>query len=143
MPNLNLKPTHKPIRDYYATLQQYEQHDVTHEGAVSAPFETLLNTCARQVNATLIPQYAMRTATGDRIVIDGAVLNEYGIPIAYWEAKDTDDDLNIALQEKREAGYPFDNILFQTPERGILIQNEQVALDLDISDPANLITAPK
>ncbi|MDE0635368.1 MAG: N-6 DNA methylase [Candidatus Poribacteria bacterium] len=143
MPNLNLKPTHKPIRDYYVTLQQYEQHDVTHEGAVSAPFETLLNTCARQVNATLIPQYAMRTATDDRIVIDGAVLNEYGIPIAYWEAKDIDDDLSKAVQQKREAGYPLDNILFQTPERGILVQNEQVALDLDISDPANLIESLK
>ena len=137
MPQLNLKPTHKPIRDYYATLQQYEQHDVTHEGAVSAPFETLLNTCARQVNATIIPQYAMHTATGNRIVIDGAVLNEYGIPIAYWEAKDIDDDLDIAVQQKREAGYPLDNILFQTPECGILIQNGQTALDLDISAPAN------
>ncbi len=143
MPKLNLKPTHKPIRDYYATLQQYEQHDVTHEGAVSAPFETLLNTCTKQVNATLIPQYAMHTATGNRIVIDGAVINEYGIPIAYWEAKDIDDDLDIAVQQKREAGYPLDNILFQTPERGILIQNGQTALDLDISDPANLIESLK
>ena len=143
MPQLNLKPTHKPVRDYYATLQQYEQHGVTHEGAVSAPFETLLNTCAKQVNATLIPQYGMHTATGDRIVIDGAVLNEYGIPIAYWEAKDIDDDLDIAVQQKREAGYPLDNILFQTPERGILIQNGQTALDLDISEPANLIVSLK
>ncbi len=143
MPNLNLKPTHKPIRDYYATLQQYEQHDVTHEGAVSAPFETLLNTCARQLNATLIPQYAMRTATDDRIVIDGAVIDEYGIPLAYWEAKDIDDDLDIAVQQKRDAGYPLDNILFQTPERGILIQNGQVALDLDISDSANLVESLK
>ena len=140
---LNLKPTHKPVRDYYATLQRYEQHDVTHEGAVSAPFETLLNTCARQVNATIIPQYAMHTATGNRIVIDGAVLNEYGIPIAYWEAKDIDDDLDIAVQQKCEAGYPLDNILFQTPERGILIQNGQTALDLDISDPANLVESLK
>ncbi len=143
MPDLNLKPTHKPIRNYYATLQQYEQHDITHEGAVSAPFETLLNTCAKQVNTTLIPQYAMHTATGDRIVIDGAVLNEYGIPIAYWEAKDIDDDLDRAVQQKREAGYPLDNILFQTPERGILIQNGQTALDLDISDPANLVESLK
>ncbi len=143
MPKLNLKPTHKPIRGYYATLQQYHQHDVTHEGAVSAPFETLLNTCARQVGATLIPQYAMHTATGDRIVIDGAVLNEYGIPIGYWEAKDIDDDLDIAVQQKREAGYPLDNILFQTPERGILIQNGQVALDLDISDSAHLVESLK
>ena len=143
MPKLNLKPTHKPIRDYYATLQQYEQHDVTHEGAVSAPFETLLNTCAKQVNATLIPQYAMHTTTGDRIVIDGAVINEYGIPIAYWEAKDIDDDLSKAVHQKREAGYPLDNILFQTPERGILIQNGQTALDLDISEPANLVESLK
>ncbi len=143
MPQLNLKPTHKPVRDYYTTLQQYEQHGVTHEGAVSAPFETLLNTCAKQVNATLIPQYAMHSATGDRIVIDGAVLNEYVIPIAYWEAKDIDDDLDIAVQQKREAGYPLDNILFQTPERGILIQNGQTALDLDISDPSNLIESLK
>ncbi len=143
MLQLNLKPTHKPVRDYYTTLQQYEQHGVTHEGAVSAPFETLLNTCSKQVNATLIPQYAMHSATGDRIVIDGAVLNEYGIPIAYWEAKDIDDDLDIAVQQKREAGYPLDNILFQTPERGILIQNGQTALDLDISDPSNLIESLK
>ena len=143
MPNLNLKPTHKPIRDYYATLQQYEQHDVTHEGAVSAPFETLLNTCARQVNATLIPQYAMRTETDDRIVIDGAVIDEYGIPLAYWEAKDIDDDLDIAVKQKRETGYPLDNILFQTPKRGILIQNGQTALDLDISDPTNLVESLK
>ena len=143
MPQLSLKPTHKPIHDYYSTLEQYHQHDVTHEGAVSAPFETLLNTCARQVNATLIPQYAMHTATGGRIVIDGAVLNEYGIPIAYWEAKDIDDDLDRAVQQKREAGYPLDNILFQTPERGILVQNGQTALDLDISDPANLIESLK
>ena len=143
MPKLNLKPTHKPIRDYYARLQQYEQHDITHEGAVSAPFETLLNTCAKQVNATLIPQYAMHTATGDRIVIDGAVLNEYGIPIAYWVAKDIDDDLDRAVQHKREAGYPFDNILFQTPERGILVQNGQITLELDISDSANLVVSLK
>ena len=47
MPKLNLKPTHKAIRDYYAILQQYEQHDIAHEGAVSSPFETLLHACAK------------------------------------------------------------------------------------------------
>ncbi len=57
MPQLNLKPNHKAIRDYYATLQQYEQHDITHEGAVSNPFAFLLDACAKQVDATLVPQY--------------------------------------------------------------------------------------
>ena len=80
MPQLNLKPNHKAVRDYYATLQQYEQHDITHEGAGSNPFAFLLDTCAKQINGTLVPQYPMRAPKGNRIVIDGTVLNEIGLP---------------------------------------------------------------
>ena len=111
MPKLNLKPRHKAIRDYYATLQQYAQHGITHEGAVSSPFDTLLHTCANQINATFIPQHPMHTAAGNRIVIDGMIRDEYGLPLAYWEAKDIDDDLSKSVQEKRDAGYPLDNTL--------------------------------
>ena len=141
MPQLNLKPSHKAIRDYYTTLQQYDRHAVTHEGAVSNPFAFLLDTCAKQVNATLIPQYGMRTANGNRIVIDGAILDEYGLPFAYWEAKDIGDDLLKAITEKQVAGYPLDNTCFQTPQRIILYQNGQTALDVDITEPAQLIAA--
>ena len=139
MPQLNLKSNHKAIRDYYATLQQYEQQGITHEGAVSSPFDTLLHACARQVNGTFVPQYPKQTAKGNRIVIDGAIINEYGLPLAYWEAKDMDDDLAKAVVDKREAGYLLDNILFQTPQRAILYQNGAEVLDLDITEPANLI----
>ena len=83
----------------------------------------------------------MHTSKGNRIVIDGAVLDEYGLPLAYWEAKDTDDDLRKAVEDKRDAGYPLDNILFQNPQRAILYQNGEVALDLDITEPARLIAA--
>ena len=141
MPQLNLKPSHKAIRDYYTTLQQYDRHAVTHEGAVSNPFAFLLDSCAKQVNATLIAQYAMRTTNGNRIVIDGAILDEFGLPFAYWEAKDIDDDLPKAVAEKQAAGYPLDNTCFQIPQRIILYQNGQVALDLNITEPAQLIAA--
>ena len=141
MPRLTLRPNHKSVRDYYATLQQYDKHDITHEGAVSNPFAFLLDACAKQMNATLVPQYPMRTPKGNRIVIDGAIIDEYGLPLAYWEAKDIDDDLSRSVQEKREAGYPLDNILFQTPQRAILYQNGHEVLDLDITEPANLIAA--
>ena len=141
MPQLNLKPSHKAIRDYYATLQKYAQHDITHEGAVSNPFAFLLNACAKQVDATLVPQYPMRTPAGNRIVLDGVILDAYRIPFAYWEAKDIDDDLYRAVQAKRDAGYPFDNILFQTPQRGILYQNGEKVFDVDITDPTRLIAA--
>ena len=141
MPRLNLKPNHKAIRDYYATLREYEQQGIRHEGAVSSPFDTLLQICAKQVKATLVPQYPLRTTAGKRIVIDGVVIDEFGLPFAYWEAKDIDDDLLKAVQDKRDAGYPLDNILFQNPQRVILYQNGQVALDVDITTPANLISA--
>ena len=139
MKKLNLKSTHKPIRDYYEALKQYDQHNITHEGAVSNPFAFLLATCGKKAGVTLEPQHAMRSPKGNRIVIDGAVIDEYRLPIAYWEAKDMDDDLSKAIQEKRHKGYPFNNILFQTPERAILYQNEEVALDTDITDPENLV----
>ena len=141
MPQLNLKPSHKAIRDYYATLQAYAKHDITHEGAVSSPFETLLNVCAKQVDATLIPQFAMRAPSGNRIVLDGVILDAYGLPFAYWEAKDIDDNLYQAVLEKREAGYPLDNIFFQNPQHGILYQNGEQVFDVDITDPTRLIAA--
>ena len=141
MPQLNLKPTHKAVRDYYATLDQYDKHSVTHEGAVSSPFETLLTICAKQVDATLIPQFAMRAPSGNRIVLDGVILDEYGLPFAYWEAKDIDDNLTRAVQEKRAAGYPLDNTLFQNPQHGILYQNGEQVFDVDITDPTRLIAA--
>ena len=139
MLQLNLKPSHKTIRDYYTTLHQYEQHNIIHEGAVSSPFETLLHACAKQMNATLVPQYGMRTPQGNRIVIDGVVLDAYGLPFAYWEAKDIADDLTKAVQEKQDVGYPLDNILFQTPQRAILYQNGTEVLAVDITEPIRLI----
>ena len=139
MQKLNLKSNHKSVRDYYATLQQYAEHNITHEGAVSNPFAFLLDGCAKQLNAALVPQYTMHTDRGNRIVIDGVILDAYGLPLAYWEAKDIDDNLTKAIQAKRDGGYPFDNILFQTPQRAILYQNGQVAVDSDITEPARLI----
>ena len=142
MPQLNLRPTHKPVKDYYDTLQEFTAQQITHEGAVSAPFGSLLDHCAKKINATFSQQFPMTTRTGNRIVIDGAV-TKLGLPLAYWEAKDIHDDLPQAVQQKRQAGYPLDNILFQTPERGILIQNGQIALDTDLTDKNNLVDTLK
>ena len=98
--------------------------------------------CAKKVNATFQREYRMKGSRGN-ISIDGAVLHELGLPFAYWEAKDIHDDLAQAVHQKREAGYPFDNILFQTPERAILFQNEQETLNLNISRPADLVKTLK
>ena len=139
MTNLNLKPTHKPVEDYYAALAQFEQLEVRHEGAVRSAFQSLLQGCARQFDWTLVPEHSMTVSRGKRIVVDGALMDNFRLTHGYWEAKDEDDDLPSEVVRKLEAGYPRDNILFQEPHRAILWQNEQQTLDADLTDPTQLI----
>ena len=117
MTNLNLKPTHKPVEDYYAALAQFEQLEVRHEGAVRSAFQSLLQGCARQFDWTLVPEHSMTVSRGKRIRVDGALMDNFRLTHGYWEAKDEDDDLPSEVVRKLEAGYPRDNILFQTPHR--------------------------
>ncbi len=146
MTTLNLKPTHKPIRDYYDALDQFNQLGFTHETAVRSAFQSLLHHCGRDFNWTLVPEYAMsplirgaRGVKNNRIVIDGALIDGFNLVHGYWEAKDIHDNLPVQVQHKFEVGYPRNNILFQTPKRAILWQNDQPVLDTDLTDPAQLI----
>ena len=84
MPDLNIKPTHKPIKTYYA-------------------------------------------------------VDTYGLPHGYWEAKDTHDDLHAEADKKFAAGYPSNNIVVQSPTHALLYQHGQLQLDLDITEPRNLV----
>ena len=139
MPTLNLKPTHKPIKAYYAALDQFARLGVTHESAVRAAFQGLLESCARQCGWTLVLEHAISLRRGKRIVVDGALVDDFRLAHGYWEAKDIDDDLPAEVERKFEAGYPRDNILFQTPERAILWQNGRLALDADLTEATQLI----
>ena len=139
MKTLNLKPAHKPIRDYYAALNQFERIGATHETAVRSAFQFLLQHCARQFNWTLMPEHSMTAHHNRRIIVDGALIDDFQLAHGYWEAKDIHDDLPIEVQKKFEAGYPRDNILFQSPHRAILWQNAQPVLDVDLTTPTELI----
>ena len=139
MPTLNLKPTHKPVKSYYAALDQFAQLGITHETAVRAAFQSLLEHCARQCGWTLVPEHAISTRRNKRIVVDGALIDNFRLIHGYWEAKDIDDDLPAEVERKFAAGYPDDNILFQTPQRAILWQNGRMTLDADLTDATQLI----
>ena len=69
------------------------------------------------------------------------LIDDFQLPHGYWEAKDIHDDLPAEVLSKFEKGYPRDNILFQTPQRAILWQNDQETLDADLNDPIQLIEA--
>ena len=139
MPTLNLKPTHKSVKTYYAALDQFDKLGVTHETAVRGAFQALLEHCARQCKWTLVPEYGVSTGRGKRIVVDGALVDDFRLTHGYWEAKDIHDDLPAEVDRKFKAGYPTDNILFQTPQRAILWQNRRLVLDSDLRDAGQLI----
>ena len=71
---------------------------------------------------------------------DGEVVDAFGLPHGYWEAKDTQDDLYTEADKKFAAGYPSKNIVVQSPTHALLYQHGQLQLDLDITEPRNLIS---
>jgi predicted helicase len=140
MHTLNLKPTHKAIADYYAGLEELAQLDLFGEGAVAPAFANLLRYCARSSDWTLAEQYVMKRG-GRSIRVDGALVDSFKLPYGYWEAKDSDDDLEAEIVKKFQSGYPRENILFQSPERAILYQDGVRVFDGDIGEAEGLIEA--
>ena len=139
MPTLNIKPTHKPIKNYYAELEAYTKIGAEHEGTVRIAFQNLLQHYCRQVDLILVCEKTRQAKTNKRIRLDGEVVDAFGLPHGHWEAKDTQDDLPTEAQRKSEAGYPFKNIIIQSPNRALLYQNGHLRLDCDLTDPKNLI----
>ena len=149
MPDLNIKPTHKPIKTYYAELEKYAQFGEKNEGTVRAAFQNLLQHYCHQSDLTLLCEKT-RTLRADikdsghsipnrRIRPDGEVVDTFGLPHGYWEAKDTHDDLYTEADKKFAAGYPSNNIVVQSPTHALLYQHGQLQLDLDITEPRNLV----
>ena len=216
MPDLNIKPTHKPIKNYYAELEKYAQHGAENEGTVRAAFQNLLQYYCNQSDLTLLCEKTLyppdkggkggsrrndkggkgktlypsdkggegeafyppdkggkgetfypsdkggegktlypadKGGEGEafyppdkggkggsrRIQPDGEVVDSYGLPHGYWEAKDTQDNLYVEADKKFAAGYPSKNIVIQSPTHALLYQHGQLQLDLDITEPRNLV----
>ena len=139
MPHLNIKPTHKPIKNYYAELDAYTKIGAEHEGAVRTAFQSLLQHYCRQVHLILVCEKTRHTKQNRRIRLDGEVVDAFGLPHGHWEAKDTQDALPTEAQKKSAAGYPFKNIIIQSPTHALLYQNGTLCLDVVLTEPENLI----
>ena len=143
MPNLSLKSNHKPIKEYYQALDQFNLLGVEHEGAVQSAFQHLLESCGRQFQWTLIQQFQIKRAKKQPLRVDGALVDQYNLRRGLWEAKDIKDDLKKEVQKKFAVGYPKDNIIFQRPGQAILYQDGKLVFDEDISQPQALVDVVK
>jgi predicted helicase len=140
MQSLNLKPTHKLVKNYYEVLGQFGQLNIDHEMAVRSAFQTLLAGCGRQFEWTLVPEYSYKPVKLNPVRVDGALLDTFRLTRGFWEAKDEHDALEKEIKAKFEKGYPRNNIIFQAPERAILFQNGvRQGLNEDLRDAENLV----
>ncbi len=134
-----LKATHKVVKDYFAEVHKLTQLGAVHEGAVAPAFANLLRAAAQPFGWTLAEQYARTVHGGQAIRVDGALLDSFRLARGYWEAKDSADDLDAEISRKLDAGYPQDNILFQSPARVVVIQQGQRVWDAPASEPDALV----
>jgi predicted helicase len=134
-----LKATHAPVKAYYAALAQFHLHGHTTEGNIRSAFADLLKKCASPYGWHLVEEYQFKGTAKQPLRADGALIDPLTLVHGLWEAKDTDDDLQQEIKKKSAAGYPLTNILFQSPDRAVLYQDNGIKLDCDLSQPENLI----
>ncbi len=140
MISFTLKPTHKAVADYYAELEGLAQLSLFGEGAVAPAFANLLRAATRGADLTLGEQYVLKR--GGRVIrVDGALLDSFKLPYGYWEAKDSADDLDVEIKKKFQVGYPKENIIFQAPERAVVVQDGNRVFDGPITQPDDLVEA--
>ena len=104
MNTLNVKPSDKLVKDYYAVLGQYSQLHLDHEGTVRSAFQAVLRGYGKKLDWTLAPEYPIQVAKGKRIVVDAALLDDWKFRHGFWEAKDEHDDLEREIKRKIEKG---------------------------------------
>lgn len=139
MPVLSLAPNHKCVRGYYEELDRFRKVGAKHENAVRDAFASVLRECGGRFGWTLVNSYAIRRPGRRDGYVDGALVDDFSLPRAYWEAKDSDDDLPREIKLKLAAGYPTDNIVFQAPDRAILYQGGRERLDANLTQPNELV----
>ena len=99
MLNPNIKPTHKPIKTYYAELEKYAQLGEENESAVRAAFQNLLQHYCHQSDFILLCEKTRSLSSGNegsaqivlnkRIRPDGEIVDAFGLPHGYDELPDS------------------------------------------------------
>jgi len=79
-----VKPTHKAIQQYYAALQSYREHNVTHEGALETAFQRLLEETARAHTWKLIPKQRLKVGK-QTLFPDGTLRDPFNMRSGFWE----------------------------------------------------------
>lgn len=123
------------IQNYFNELDRIKTASGSRrESVVREAFKDLLKGWGRQQDLVFIAEHEHLTPAKDRCYVDGALLHEIRVPFGYWEAKDTNDDLDAEIEKKKRKGYPQDNIIFEDSRTAVLIQNKQEVMRCEMAE---------
>ncbi len=127
------------IQQYLNQLEMLRKvSGTTRESVVREAFKDLLKGWARSHDLTFVPEHEIAAPTKERRYVDGALMHTLRVPFGYWEAKDTEDDLDAAIEKKFRAGYPKTNIVFENSRQAVLIQHGEEIIRCFVDDVAGL-----
>ncbi|MBI5093646.1 MAG: transposase [Candidatus Hydrogenedentes bacterium] len=133
----SIKPAHRTIKRYYETLGRIHAQGVEHESATRPAFQTLLFDLAKARNWDVLTELGGKHA-GNRVIPDATIRDVNFLPRGYWEAKDTKDDLDAEIAKKLARGYPTTNIIFEDTRQGVLYQDGEEVLRVNLGQPQEL-----
>jgi predicted helicase len=124
------------IQKYYQELEKISQHGGdSKETAIRSAFHNLLNGHCQNKGFQLVDELNYKDAHNRP---DGTVKDALRQDWGYWEAKDTDDDLDKEINKKLAKGYPSDNILFENSQTAVLIQDGQETMRIEMKNEIDL-----
>jgi predicted helicase len=127
------------ISEYHKEIEELIRFGGSrNESALEGAFQKLLNGYARPRGLKLVPKVEYVTKSGNKVYPDGTLKTALRQDWGYWEAKDSDDDLDEEIRNKLAKGYPRDNILFEDGETAVLIQNGSEVARVRHKDPDDL-----
>ena len=145
MPHLNIKTTHKPIKAYYAELEKYAHLGEENEGTVRAAFQNLLQHYCGQSNLTLLCEKtrSFPLDKGARGVTDASAPTVKSlIPSAYHTATGKQKIHRTTSTSKQARNSPQatrPKHRHSIPDTRTPLSTRQLQLDLNITEPRNLI----
>ena len=132
-------PSYPHIETYYARLDELIQYGGSdNEQSIRRAFENCLDSYCHDRRDRLVLVAELRADAGLKTYPDGTVRDSLRMDRGYWEAKDTQDDLDTEIRKKLDRGYPRDNIIFENSETAVLIRLGTEAMRVDMKKPADL-----
>jgi len=108
------------------------------EQTIRPAFRGMLRRWSNSEGLFLLEEHEFETKLKTRVYPDGTIVHDLRVPLGYWEAKDTKDDLDAEIADKISKGYPTSNIIFENSDLAVLYQHGSEVVRAPMQDADKL-----